>query len=130
MPTRTQPDFAVRTKGLREFITAADAADRATKKLVRDELRKAAEPVRDAAQQNLQDLNPTPDDTRYGISVRRIGLVTVERRRRKTTGKRWDWGRIQMREALYPAAETEEDTVVSRLEVATDTIADRLERSP
>lgn len=123
-------NYSTRVRGLREFLTAADHADRATKKLVRDKLRAAAEPVREEAQRLLRDLKPIPTDTRYGISVRRVGTVTVERRRRKTTGTRGDWGRIQMREALYPAAETEEGKVVSLLERAVDEIADEFERSP
>lgn len=122
--------YSTRVKGLHEFLTAADHADKATKKLVREKLRAAAEPVREEAQHLLQDLKPIPTDTRYGISVRRVGTVTVERRRRKTTGARGDWGRIQMREALYPAAETEEGRVVSLLEKAVDEIADEFERSP
>ena len=123
--------YSTKVKGLREFLAAADAAeDRATKKLVRDELRRAAEPVREMAQDLLGRLTPEPTDTRYGISVRRVGTVTVERRRRKTTGQRPDWGSIQMREALEPALETEQGEVISRLEEAVDRIADRFERSP
>jgi len=122
--------YEIRTKGLREFIVAADRAGYETKKLVRDELRQAAEPVRREAQQLLKELQPMPDDTRYGISVRRVGSVTVERRRTKTTGERGDWGRIQMREALEPALDTKQGEVQSLLEAAVDRIADRLERRP
>lgn len=129
MPTSTSRlGYTVKVSGLRQFITATDHADRATKKLVRDELRKAAEPVRAEAERLFSRFSPESAST-YGISVRRVGTVTVEQRRRKTTGDRPDWGALQMREALLPALETEQDEVVSRLEAAVDRIADRFERS-
>lgn len=107
--------YTLKVEGLREFLAAADAAGPATKKLVRDDLRRAVEPVRQEAIRNLEELAPDSKQT-YGISVRRVGTVVVEGRRRKTTGNRPDWGKTQMRDVLIPAAETEQDKVVQTLE--------------
>lgn len=121
--------YTVRVEGLREFLHATDRADKATKKLVRDELRKAAEPVREEARRLFERYDVDSAST-YGISVRKVGLVTVEQRKRKTSGTRPDYGRLQMSRALYPAAETEEGTVTSLLEQAVDRLADQFERRP
>lgn len=101
--------------GLRELLAASDQAGKVTKKLVRDDLRRAAEPVRVEATRMLGELQPEAQQ-RYGISVRKTGVIAVEGRKRKTTGKRPDWGKVQMREVLHPAAETEQATVVANLE--------------
>lgn len=107
--------YALRVEGLREFLAAADAAGPATKKLVRDDLRRAVEPVKVEATRLLHELSPTATQ-RYGISIRKTGVISVEGRKRKTTGLRPDWGRQQMREVLHPAAETKESVVVATLE--------------
>jgi hypothetical protein len=107
--------YALKVEGLRGFLAASDAAGPATKKLVRDDLRRAVEPVRVEATRLLAELSPEAKQ-RYGISVRKIGVISVEGRRRKTTGARPDWGKTQMREVLHPAAENEQDTVVATLE--------------
>ena len=116
--------YALKVTGLRDFLAAADAAGPATKKLVREDLRRAVEPVRREAMRLLvTELNPESKQT-YGISVRKTGVVAVEGRRRKTTGLRPDWGKTQMRDVLIPSAETELDTVVETLErEAADTFA-------
>jgi hypothetical protein len=107
--------YALKVEGLREFLAASDAAGPATKKLVRDDLRRAVEPVKVEATRLLKELAPESQQ-RYGISVRKIGVVSVEGRKRKTTGDRPDWGTTQMRDVLHPAAETELHTVVANLE--------------
>lgn len=108
--------YSLKVEGLRDFLAAADAAGPATKKLVRADLRRAVEPVRREATRLLTtELNPEAKQ-RYGISVRKVGVVAVEGRKRKTTGTRPDWGKTQMLEVLIPAAENEQDTVVATLE--------------
>lgn len=113
----------VRVEGLRELIRAADNAGKETKKLVRGELRKAAEPVRDEARRLFAPVD-AKSASRYGISVRRSGIVSVEQRLRKTTGLHPEFGALQMRTALEPALDSKADEVGERMEAAVDRIGD------
>lgn len=108
---------AVRVRGLRSLLRATDAAGKDTKRLVRDELRKAAEPVRAEAAARFAPYDAR-SATRYGISVRRVGTVAVEQRLRRTTGQHPEFGALQMRKALVPALESNEDKVVDALDEA------------
>lgn len=118
----------VTTTGLREFIRAVDAAGKETKRQVRKRLREVGELVRDDARSLFAPYDGG-SAAGYGVSVRRVGRVTVEQRRRKTTGKRPDYGALQMRKALLPAAEQNQAELVKRFEQALDDIADVFERS-
>lgn len=125
-------DATTRVSGLRELIVACDAADKATKKLVRDELRKAAEPVRDSARLKLtKGVARSPSIARtaagYRVIVRRTGIVSVEQKLRKTTGKRPDFGALQMREALVPALEENRDDVNREMDDAVERIVERFD---
>ncbi len=83
---------SVRVTGLREVLRVTDELPRETKKAVRDEIRKAVEPVRDEAQREmtawLVKHKASPKKTRFGISVRRAGLVSVEQRVRSKGGRK------------------------------------------
>ena len=114
----------VRVEGLRQLLRATDAADKETKKFVRTELRKVAEPVRDEAQSLFQDVS-AKSAARYGISVRKVGTVSVEQRLRRTTGKRPDFGSLQMRTALGPALDSKADEVVEKFDEALERIGNR-----
>lgn len=107
----------IRVKGLRQLLRATDQADKNTKKLVRDELRKAAEPVRAEAMLRFAQYDPK-SAARYGISVRRVGTVAVEQRLRRTTGQHPEFGRLQMRKALVPALEHNTERVVGEIDNA------------
>lgn len=114
----------VRVEGLAQLLRATDAAGKETKKLVRDELRKAAVPVRDEAARKFEEFSPR-SASRYGISVRKVGTVSVEQRLRRTTGARPDFGSLQMRKALVPALDDKSDEVLDALDEALDRLADR-----
>lgn len=114
----------ITTRGLREFIRAADAAGKETKKVVRDRLRKVGEIVRDDAQQRFDEV----DDGRrhkFGVSVRRTGVVAVEERLRRTTGKRGDFGALQMRKGLIPAGDAKAREAEDEMGRALDELADK-----
>ncbi len=84
---------------------------------MRDELRKVAVPVRDEATARfLASISPNAKKTRYGISVRRTGVVAVEQRRRRTTGKHPEFGALQMKDALVPALEHNEGRIVKAMD--------------
>lgn len=129
MPPRSKaPVYAVKTRGIGELIRAADAAGKETKKLVRDKLRQAAEPVLESARARLQPINAT-SAAKLGISVRRTGIVSVEQRMKKTTGLHPEYGGLQMRRALVPALDEHQSEIETSLGKAVDEIADHFERS-
>ena len=105
----------MKVEGLRELIVRADAADKATKRMVREGLRDAVEPVREDAASRLEAYD-VRSSRNYRVVVRRTGLVAVEQRLRRTTGKRPDFATLQKRKALYPAAEAQRPEVLSRME--------------
>lgn len=117
----------IQVKGLREFLRATDAAGKETKKMVRDRLRKVAEPVLKDARVKLSAYDAR-SASRLGISVRRTGMVAVEQRLRRTTGAHPQFGALQMAEALMPALDENTDDVVQEFEKALDDIADAFER--
>lgn len=113
----------IRVEGLRGMLRASDAAGKEAKKLVRDRLREVAEPVLRDARTKLARYDGR-SASRLGISVRKVGTVSVEQRLRRTTGARPQFGSLQMNEALAPALEENTDEVVQRFERALDEIAD------
>jgi hypothetical protein len=117
----------IRVSGLRSFLQATDRAGRQTKRLVREDLAAAAEPVRADAQRRFTPINPG-SAAAYRVSVRRAGWVMVVSSKRKTTGLHPEYGALQMRMALIPALEANEAEVAYRLGLALDHIADELGR--
>lgn len=118
----------VRVIGLREFIRAADRASRDTKRLVRQELARAAEPVREEAERRFKRYNQVSAGG-YRVSVRRAGLVYLVQSKRKVTGLRPDYGSLQMREAFIPAGEAKSGEVRNEMEQAVIRIKERIERT-
>ena len=86
---------------------------------MRDEVRKAAYPIRDRAQADLTEFltqsgtKAPRRHTRYGVSVRRTGTVSVEQRVKskyapgKPKLRRPKFTDLQLDEFLIPAAEKE-----------------------
>jgi len=75
------------------------------KRLVRGKLREAAEPVRQDASSRFVKYD-AKSASKYGITVRRTGFVTVEQRLRKSASqdrRRPKFGALQMEKALLPA---------------------------
>lgn len=114
-------------QGLREFLQATDRAGVATKRLVREGLAEATEPVRADAQKRFEPYS-TYSASKYYISIRRAGWVYLQSRLRKTTGKHPEWGALQMSEAFVPAAQAGEIVVARGLEMQFDKIADAMNR--
>ena len=116
--------MAFRVNGLREFIRACDNADKDTKRYVRQELRDAADTVREDAEQLFQKYSPE-SAAGYRVRVRQSTGVSVEQSLRKVTGLRPDWGSLQMRKALLPAAYDNQDDLKFRLELVIGRIVRR-----
>jgi hypothetical protein len=89
----------VRVEGLRETVMAFRRLDKKLPKVVTDELKKAAEPV---AQDGRAKISHYPGAKLNTIRprVKGAGNVYVTQGARKKTGKRPDFGSLQMRRLL------------------------------
>ncbi len=115
----------VRVKGYRDFQRAIARADKDTKREVRNAFREVGDIVRVDAENRLDDTSPK---SAAGLRTRvRQRGVAVEQSLRRTTGKRPDWGKHQMREALVPALEDNTQQVMREFEEALDRVADRFD---
>lgn len=114
--------MAVRVRGLRETVSAFRQFDRALGKSLRDELKKAAEPVAASARQKVTRWQGASTK----IAPRASGAsVFVRQNARKVTGRRGDFGALQMRRAFIPALEENQEKVLSGVEEALDRFADQ-----
>lgn len=108
------------------MLRACDRSGAATKREVRQALAASGEIVRaDGAQRMAQ--YDSKSGAGFRVSVRTTG-VSVRQSLRKTTGKRPDFGALQMRRALLPALASKTGAVEHELEHALDRIADTFER--
>lgn len=112
-------------KGYREFLRATDHAGREAKAAVRGTFRNVGEIVRRSAEGKFARYSPR-SAAGYRTVVRVRG-VAVEQSLRKTTGKRPDWGAVQMKDALLPALEQNERRVEKAFEAALERVADHFE---
>lgn len=90
-------------------------------KEARKSLREAAEPVRQEAQDLFSRIS-AESAAGYRVRVRARG-VAVEQSRKRTTGRRPDFGRRQMGVALIPALEKRSNEVVRGLEKMLDDLS-------
>lgn len=115
---------SVRLKGFREFQRALAKGDKQTKKLVRDRFKKSGEIVRSEASTQFDHIDSS-DAGSFRVAVRTRG-VAVEQRRKRTTGKRPDYGALQMR-YLSAALDAKQDEVVRDVDKALDDIVNTVE---
>jgi hypothetical protein len=113
----------IRVEGLAELQRDFRRIAKDLAKEVREELRKAAEPVRREAQALFSPVS-ADSAAAYKVRVRQRG-VAVEQSKRRVTGLRPDYGRLQMGRALIPALERKADGVVDDLGEMLDKLADR-----
>ena len=111
----------VRVKGLRETRRAFRKLSKDLDKEVRDGLREAAKPVHEEAS-NLFARYDADSAGGYRIRVRQRG-VAVEQSKRRTTGLRPDYGKLQMRRALIPALDRRQDEVIEGIDKVLDRLA-------
>ena len=117
----------VRVKGLKELNRAINKADKDTKKLLKDRFKQVGEIVRDEGQSRFSGIDA---GSAAGFKTRALtGGVKVQQSRRKTTGKRGDYGSLQMRRALIPALEAKEPQVVDELNKAMEDVADIIRKA-
>lgn len=113
---------AIIVRGLSEVLRACAKADKETKKKVRARFRAVGQIVRKDSAARISPLS-TRTARGYRVYVRQRG-VEVEQTLRKTTGNRGDWGDLQMKRGLIPAAEENREEIRRELEQALEDLAD------
>lgn len=104
----------IRVRGQAELVRAFGRIDKSLRQEVQRELAAAAEIVSDEARSRLAAYDTA---SAAGLRPRVRGASSfVEQRRRKVTGRRGDWGVLQMREALLPALSSKQDEVIDRVD--------------
>lgn len=116
----------LQVRGYREFMRATARADRESKRYVRESFRQVGEIIRTEA---VGRFSPVDQRTASGYRTRvRQRGISVEQSIAKTTGKRPDYGSLQMRRALLPALMGNQDSLLRDLDQAMDRVADHFER--
>lgn len=112
---------SVKVHGLRELHRALKNYADDVKKELEAELKDAGEIVATGARARFAMIDAR-SAAGFKPRVRGFGRVVVEQTRRRKTGRRPDYGRLQMRRALLPAREAAEPRVVDALEAMLDRI--------
>ena len=108
----------VRVEGLRELTAVFRRLEGDVKNTVRDELKEVARPVIDDTRAKIGRYQGAKLNT---IRPRVTGRsVFVTQGARKVTGKRGDYGALQMTRGLMPALDENSDRIVRGLEHALD----------
>lgn len=111
----------VKVYGAKEVTAAFRKVDKELAKQFGNDLKKAAEPVAVAARSKVTRYRGAKVTT---IKTRRTGpRVFVEQGARKVTGKRGDFGALQLRTVLVPALEERTDEVFDEVEKVLDNYA-------
>lgn len=114
-------EFTVRVEGWREAVRALDRVNRGAKREILKGIAEGARPIADDA------------NTRLG-RYRGIGRITtrasvtgvfVQQSHRKVTGKRPDFGALQMSRGLIPAVDAGGPEIEGRIEGALDGLITR-----
>jgi hypothetical protein len=112
----------IRVKGLRELDRAFKSMDKELQRDLRTRLKKAAAPVVSSAQSKISRYQGASTGTIKPVALAK-GVV-VRQNAKKVTGKRGDFGALQMR-LFLEALEENEDEVVRAVENLIDELADR-----
>jgi len=115
-------------EGMTECLRALKELEPNERKGVRTALRKVGRSVERGASGRIAPKNARTAGG-YKTRVRQRGIA-VEQSLRKTTGQHPDWGAYQMRHALMPALEANENEMLRDLERALDEVAREFERRP
>ena len=119
--------------GYRELLRASNRAQKESKTFVKDSFREVGEVVRRPAADDLRTLQGGPrskkkNDSASGLRTRVTTTgVDVEQSLRKTTGKRPDWGKTQMRKILLPNLESHQREIAEKFDEKLGDIADHFE---
>lgn len=123
MARTTRGSFTLEVKGYREVLRALNQVDKGTRKAVLDGLKEAADPIAQDARSRLSGYGNISTETIQPRAV--AGGVFITQKKGKKTGKRPDFGSLQMRQGLLPAAYTAQDDISDHVEDALDTLISR-----
>lgn len=112
----------VHLKNYRQTMAALQRVDKGTAKTVKDELKQAGESVAEEARQRIS-IYPGARTSQIGPRATNRA-VFVTQRARKVTGRRGDFGALQMGH-MIDALDEKEDDVIRGVEAAFDRLADR-----
>lgn len=123
MARTTRGAFTVNVKGYREVLRALNQVDRGTRKAVLDGMKEAAAPIAADARSRLSGYRGMSTGT---IQPRAVASgVFITQKKGKKTGTRPDFGSLQMRQGLLPAAWEAQDDISDHVEDALDTLIER-----
>lgn len=114
--------YTTRVRGLREFYVGCARISRTLPRELQRELRDLAEPVASTARGHAEAEGWGPKAaggiraTASAKAAAGAGGASVVQRNRKTTGDHPNFGPLQMRKALLPAAAEHEDEIVEGVE--------------
>lgn len=109
-----------------QLLRGINTLDKESKKALRDTLKQAGRAVQVDSQIRLARYAPrSAASIKTSVQVRG---VRVYQARRKTTGRRGDFGRLQMKKALVPALRDNEATTARLLERALNQVVDHFNR--
>lgn len=105
----------LKVRGLRELHRALKNYDNGLKRDLEAELRAAGEIVASGARSRFVGID-SRSAAGFKSRVKGFGRVVVEQSRRRTTGRRGDFGSLQMRRALLPSVAENESKVMNSIE--------------
>jgi hypothetical protein len=114
----------VKIHGIKQLHSAFKQYDEKLKRELEAELLEAARIVASDAIQRFSTIDAR-SASGFRPRLRGFGRVVVEQRRRKTSGKRSDFGSLQMRRALIPAMGDNQARVIEHLDDMLDRIGRR-----
>ena len=115
---------AVRVKGLRQLHRALKEYSDDVKRELEQELRAAGEIVATSARSKFVGIDQR-SAAGFKSKTKGFGRVVVQQSRRRTTGRRGDFGSLQMRRALLPAVGENQAQVLEHIEGMLDRIGRR-----
>ncbi len=114
-------DGTLVVKGLRELNRDLGRMNKTAQKELQAALRVVAEPVAVAARSKAERFGPRTATKIAAGSSR--GQAVVRQRARRTTGRRPDFGALQMRTVLVPALDENAENIVRGVELMLGTLA-------
>ena len=115
---------SVKVNGLRELHRALKNYDNGLKLELEQELRDAGDLVATSARTKFVGIDAR-SAAGFKSKVRGFGRVVVQQSRRRTTGRRGDFGSLQMRRALLPSVTENEPQVLHAIEGMLDRLGRR-----
>lgn len=113
-------------RGYQDVLRGLRDADKDSRRKIRAEFREVGRIVQRSATERFSAIDQR---SAAGFkTVVRLRGVSVEQSLKRTTGKRPDYGSLQMRKALIPAAIGKQDDLERGIEHALDVVADHFNR--